>query len=176
MQFLILALIALALLACSRRVRVLASGHSVLPNPSSVTKSKVIDTYAAEAVAAGSFYGDEVEVPRGAFNFKFSLTGTLFDATTGDEDYQFFIQGRDGPNGNWFDIPGLAFTLREGVTSGDETVPSAANAPGVVLPRYIRAKLVTVGTTPIATATVTMHYESSGRGGGKDASPGYVGG
>ena len=94
------------------------------PNPATVRKSKTIDTYSAEAVAAGSFYGAVHEVPRGAYNIQFRLEGTLFDATTGDEDYQFFIQGSDDKNGNFVDLPGLAFTLREGVTSGDEVVPT----------------------------------------------------
>jgi hypothetical protein len=146
------------------------------PNPSTVRKSKTIDTYAAEAVAAGTFTGAVHEVPRGAYAIQFRLEGTLFDATTGDEDYQFFIQGSDAPDGVFVDLPGLAFTLREGLTAGDEIVPTAANAPGVYVPRFVRAKLVTLGTTPIATATVKMTYESSGQGGGTEYQAGYQGG
>ena len=143
-------------------------------NPSNMpVKSKVIDTYAAEAVAAGTFTGASVEVPRGAQNIRFAVEGTLFDATTGDEDYQVFIQGRNDPSHGWVDVPGLTFTLREGVTSGDEIRPTASDAPGVIVPRYVRAKLVTLGTTPICTATVRMLY-SLPRGPSKTVDHGIV--
>lgn len=144
-------------------------------NPSVITKRKVIDTYAAEAVAAGDFNGASHELPRGAQNIRFSIEDTLFDATTGDEDYQFRLQTRDASSDSWRDVPGMEGTLREGVTSGDEVLPTAANAPGVVTGRYVRAQLTTVGTTPIATATLAVLYDLPA-GPGLDAGIEYKGG
>lgn len=127
-------------------------------NPSSIpAKAKTLDTYSAEAVAAGSFYGAAVEVPRGAENIRFVVEGTLFDRGSGDETYTFKIQGRQHPDHSWVDIPGLTFTTIS-ATSGFEQLPTAANAPGVTVPRYVRVVLTTVGTTPIATATIRMLY------------------
>ncbi len=145
------------------------------PNPSVVHKRKVIDTYAAEAVAAGDHNGASHEMPRGATNIRMSIEDTLFDATTGAEDYQFRLQTRAGSGDSWRDVPGMEGTLREGVTSGDEVVPSAANAPGVAIDRFVRAQLTTIGNTPIATATIALLYDV-GEGPGLEHRPEYKGG
>lgn len=144
------------------------------PNPSVLTKQKDLDEYAAEAVAAGAFNGDSVEIPRGAKNVKFVLDGTLFDRTTGDETYTFKVQGRNKSTDGWHDISGCGFTT-VAATTASEQVPSAANAPGVVFPRFVRVVLTSVGTTPIATAVVRMLWDGE-TGPGKDAGIGYLGG
>ena len=146
-------------------------------NPANMArKSKVIDSWAAEAMAAGTFNGESVEVPRGAQNISFSQELTLLDVGTGDEDYQLFVEGRDDPSHSWVRIPGLAFTLVDGTagaTSAYEQLPTAANAPGVRVPRYVRGSMVTVGTTPITTGTLRMQY-SAPRGPGKVVDNGFT--
>jgi hypothetical protein len=142
--------------------------------PIVVDKSKVLDTYSAEAVAAGSFYGPAVEVPRGATDIRFQVDGTLFDRTTGDETYTFKIQHRASPSHSWVDVPSAAFTTIS-ATTGYEQVPTAANAPGVSVARWVRAVLTTVGTSPIATAVVRMLYRLPA-GAGLQYESGEVGG
>lgn len=142
-------------------------------NPAQViSKSKLLDTYAAEAVAAGTFDGDAIQVPRGAQNIRFHLVGTLFDRTTGDETYTFKIQGRHRSSDSWTDVPSCAFTTIS-ATTGAEIVPSATNAPGVIVPRWIRVRLTSVGTTPIATAKIYMLYDLP-RGAGRQVSHGAI--
>lgn len=53
------------------------------------------------------------------------------------------IQGRHSSSDSWYDIPGLTFTQQAAGADLNEAIPTAANAPGVNLPRYIRA-LVTL--------------------------------
>lgn len=145
---------------------------SIINPAQSILKSKLLDTYSAEAVAAGTFDGDAVFVPRGAQNIRFYLDGILFDRTTGDETYTFKIQGRMRSSDSWVDIPSCGFTTIS-ATNGSEIVPSASNAPGVILPRFIRVRLTSVGTTPIATAKIWMLYDMP-RGAGRQVSHGAV--
>lgn len=147
-----------------------------LPNPSVVRKRRVVDTYSAEAVAAGTFTGSAVEVPRGARNIKFHLESPAFDRTTGDETYDFKIQTSHDGGTTWHDVAGLAFTQIATASPSAEQIPTAANAPGVVLGRHVRAHLTSAGTTPIATVTIAMIYESTGAGGGEQFQANYQGG
>ena len=139
-------------------------------NPANMArKTKTIDSWSAEAVAAGTHTGSAVEVPRGAQNISFTQEFTVLDVGTGDEDYTLTVEGRDDPNHSWVPIPGLAFTMVDGTagaTSAYQQLPTAANAPGVRVPRYVRGSLLTVGTTAIVTGTLRMHY-SAPRGPGK---------
>ena len=141
-----------------------------MSNPSTALKSKTLDTYAAEAVAAGTFTGSAIEVPRGAQDISFQLDGTLFDRGTGNETYTFKVQGRDNSAHGWVDLPGCAFTTIED-TTGQQQLPTAANAPGLTVPKYIRVHLTSVGTTPIATAVIRMRYNLP-RGAGNRANNG----
>lgn len=143
-------------------------------NPSPTAKSMLLDEYSAEAVAAGSFYGSAMEVPRGAQNIKFSVEATTLDRTTGDETYTFKIQTRAGPNHEWSDLDGATFSTIS-ATSGSEQKPADSDAPGVVPQRFVRAVLTTAGTTPIATAKVWMHYDLP-YGAGKEYQAEYLGG
>lgn len=145
---------------------------SIINPAQGVLKSKLLDTYAAEAVAAGTFDGASVQVPRGAQNIRFYLDGILFDRGSADETYTFKVQGRMRSSDSWVDVPSCAFTTIS-ATTGAEIVPSAANAPGVVLPRNIRVRLTSVGTTPIATAKIWMLYDMP-RGAGRQVSHGAV--
>ncbi len=144
-------------------------------NPSVVRKTKLLDTYAAEAVEAGVFTGSSIELPRGAENVKFSLDGTLFDRGTANETYTFKIQGRNSSSEGWQDIAGAAFTTVS-ATTASEQVPTAANAPGVVIPRFVRVHLTTVGTSPIATCKIYALYDDTGRQGGRQYQANYQGG
>lgn len=143
-------------------------------NPSVAKKQKTLVEYAAAAQAAGTFAGASVEVPRGASNIKFSLDGELFDRTTGDETYTYKIQTRAKSSDGWQDVAGAAFTTIAAV-SGSQQVPSPANAPGVVIQRYIRTHLTTVGNTPINTSKIVMLYDLD-VGPGLDANINYYGG
>lgn len=143
-------------------------------NPALPVKSKLIDEYDAEAVAAGSFNGPAVELPRGIQNAKFSVEATVLDRTTGDETYTFKIQGRNSPSEEWVDIDGLSFTTIS-ATSGSEEKPADSDAPGVTLRRWVRAVLTTAGTTPIATAKVWCHFQVP-HGAGYEHTPEYLGG
>jgi hypothetical protein len=127
-------------------------------NPAQMpVKTKTIDSWAAEAIAAGTVYGSAVEVPRGAQNINFSQELTLLDRGTGDETYTVKVQGRNDPSHSWVDIPGLAFTTVS-ATSGYQQLPTQANALAMTLPRFVRGAMTTVGTTPIATGTLRMRY------------------
>jgi hypothetical protein len=136
-------------------------------NPSQMrVKRKTIDTYAAEAVAAGDFNGPSVEVPRGAQNICFKVEGITADRTTGNETYDIDIQGRQSPDGAWVDIPGLSFTQIATASPAGEQLPTAANAGNLAIPRYVRAQMTSAGTTPILTCGVYMEYMAP-RGPGK---------
>ena len=142
--------------------------------PGMVEKFLLLDEYAAEAVAAGSFYGASVEIPRGAENIRFKLDGTLFDRGTADETYTFAIQGRNHSDEAWADLPSLVFTTIS-ATTGAELLPTAATAPGIYVPRFVRVRLTSVGTTPIATAKIWAYFHLRG-GAGKQYQSGYLGG
>ena len=134
-------------------------------NPANMArKSKVIANLAAEALTVGMEYGAAVEVPRGAQNISFSLEMSVLDETSGDEDYTFGIQGRDSPDHAWVPIPGLLFTQVVGDIGVDETayeqLPTAANAPGVRVPRFVRWSSLAAGTTPVATGFIRMLYSA----------------
>lgn len=149
-------------------------------SPSTIEKFKEIDAYAAEAVAAGTFYGASHEVPRGAEDIRFKLDATVLDETSGDEDYTFGIQGRDHSGESWAPLPGFQFAQITGSIGVDETgyeiVPSASNAPGGAVTRFVRATLLTAGTSPIATAKIWMLWRQNSMGAGKQYQSGYLGG
>jgi hypothetical protein len=145
---------------------------SIINPAQMVNKDRLLDTYAAEAVAAGTFDGAAIQVPRGAQNIRFRLEGTLFDRTTGNETYDFKVQGRMRSSQEWADIPSCAFT-QVAATTAHEIVPSATNAPGVIVPRWVRVRLTSAGTTPIATAKIWMLYDLP-RGAGRQVSHGAV--
>lgn len=145
---------------------------SIINPAQSVQKRLLLDTYTAEAVAAGTFDGSAIQVPRGAQNIRFYVDGILFDRTTGDETYTFKIQGRQYSDQSWVDVPSCGFTAIA-ATTGSEIVPSAANAPGVIVPRWIRVRLTSAGTTPIATAKIWMLYDLPS-GAGKQVSHGAI--
>jgi len=139
------------------------------PNPANVQKRRVVDTYAAEAVAAGTFTGAAVEVPKGARRISFGIENVTADRGTGDETYDVKIQTSFDGGDNWVDVGGLAFAQIATASPSVTNIPSAANAPGVTIGDHVRAHLTSAGTTPILTATIAMYYESTGAGGGRSA-------
>ncbi len=150
-----------------------------MTNPATQRKSKVVKNYAAEALAAGTHYGESVEVPRGAEDINFTSEMTVLDETSGDEDYTFGVQHRNSSDHAWVDIPGCAFTQVTGDIGVDETQseqkPTAANAPGLNVKRFVRGKVLTAGTSPIATGNIRMGYTIP-KGPGKQYQSGYQGG
>ncbi len=127
-------------------------------------KSKLVDSWVAEAMAAGTHNGPSVEIPRGADNISFSLGTITADRTTGDETYDVKLEGRMSPDEGWSRLSGLAFTQIATASPAGEQLPTAANAPGLRLPRFIRTAVVTAGTTPVLTAYLYMWYRSTGPG------------
>lgn len=148
-----------------------------MTNPAVRSRSKVIDTWAAEALAAGTHYGPSVEVPRGAEDIDFTSEMTVLDETSGDEDYTFFVQHRNSSEHAW--VTFLSFTKVVGDIGVDETQyeqkPAASDAPGTKVKRFVRSGVLTAGTSPIATGNIRMGY-SLPRGPGLEHQPNYQGG
>lgn len=138
--------------------------------PSAPMKDIVMHEMAA---ITASENGEAIDA-RGIENASFALELTTLDNTTGNETYDAKIQGRAGPDGTWTDIPGLTFTQVTGATSGGSMVPTAANAPGVKLPRFLRVAMTLGGTTPIATGRVVMYADRNIQG--KQYEAEYMGG
>lgn len=162
----VLALIALA---------VSALGFLPTVNPRVVPKSKVISTVTGisadvtETDEAAGYY----EIPRGAENISFQFevdTNTGFSADT--NYFKGYIVGADDPAGTYVRIPGLATGQ---LTVAGEIVPTAANAPGITLPRFIKVEWDETGTMTSFTARCRIRYDLPA-GAGRDASPGYLGG
>ena len=118
-------------------------------------KFKIIDDRRTTAITA-STNGSSVDA-RGMVDPKFVLVGVTVDQTT-DETYDVKIQGRAKSTDEWADIAGLAFTQQDTSTSYSEQLPTAANAPGVVIPRYIRVVHTLAGTTPSFAGYVGVYY------------------
>lgn len=123
-------------------------------NPSAIRKSALLFQ---DVVATASRNSTPVEVPRGAENIQFVLEGVLFDRTTANETYDYKIQHAPTSDGSFVDVPGCTFTQIAAV-SGGQQLPTSANAPGLVLQRFVRVVATYAGTTPIATANVRMVY------------------
>ena len=140
------------------------------------TKTLVVDTWAdMEAHAAGTHYGPAVEVPRGAEVMAVHLD-VILGGDNSDEDYLFEMQGRSNPAYGWADIPSILFTQQTNLTT-DTTVserkPTAANLPGLVVPRYVRSKVLTAGTGPQIQGAMRLEY-SAPRGPGKQVDHGAI--
>lgn len=118
-----------------------------MTNPRSAVKRKVL---LASATKTANENGSAVDV-RGVENAKFYAS---FGTVSGTWDLK--IQGRHTSSDAWTDIPGLTFTQVTGATT--EQLPTAANAPGVVLPRYIRYVL-TETSAGSAVVEIGMFYE-----------------
>ena len=132
-----------------------------VPESNLPTKTKAVDAWvSAEVHAAGTHYGAAVEIPRGAVVKSVHLDVTL-GGDNSDEDYLFEMQGRSGPDRSWADIPSILFTQQTNLTTDtavSERMPSAANLPGLIVPRYVRSKVLTAGTNPEITGGMYVEY------------------
>ena len=111
--------------------------------------------------------------PRSVREYTCVIGVESLDETTGDETYDIAIQGRQSPDGAWVTIPGLSFTQIATASPAGEQLPTAANAGNLAIPRFVRAQMVSAGTTPILTATIVMEY-SAPRGPGPVVDHGAV--
>lgn len=138
-------------------------------NPSVARKTHRLHTYTAITASENSA---AFVLPRGARNVKFSKVDTLNDRTTANETYDAKIQTRRTSADSWEDVAGCAFA-QVAATTGSEQVPSATNAPGVVLKNQVRVALTLAGNTPISTGYVDVSYDAP-YGPGKQVSHGAI--
>ena len=174
-----LGLLALGCLARGKALLLLVTALAYLPpsNPTVQQKSKVIST--VTAISATTDDCDEAagyyEIPRGAENISFTFLATLNTGfSTGSVFMTGQIIGTDDPSGTFGGLP-VAFTTAELVVDVAQTVPSAANAPGGVLPRFIKVRWTETGSMSSFTATCTIRYNLPA-GAGRQYSADYVGG
>lgn len=149
-------------------------------NPALVQKSHVIST--VSAISATTFDADDngggttgyFEVPRGANRIGFVFLSTLNTGfSTGSVYMTGQIWGCDTPNGTYYPIPSTI--TAELVVDVPQYLPTAANAVGITLPRFIKVKWVETGSMSSFTASCTMFWEDAG-GAGKQASFDNLGG
>lgn len=135
-------------------------------------RSKLLDT--VTTISASEDDGTAVDL-RGMKNVSFHVLATLntgFVSTT-----NFFvctILGSNTETGTYVPIAGL--TTAELVVDVGQHIPSASNAPGVILPRWIKVRWTETGTMTSFTATCRMYYDMDETGPGKQYSSGYQGG
>lgn len=104
----------------------------------------------------GDIAGAAVDA-RGVEDPQFVLVNA--DNTGGTLDAR--IQGRHSSTDEWYDIPGLTFTQQADGADLNEALPTAANAPGLRLPRYIRGVVtIPVGVSSLD-AKILMNYRRS---------------
>ncbi len=128
-------------------------------NPTVQTRSAVISTVTTiaattiDADAAAGYY----EIPRGAENISFTFLSTLNTGfSTGSVFFTGQIVGSDDPSGTFTPIE--ATLTAELVVDVGQTLPTAANAPGLVLPRFIKVKWTETGSMTSFTGTCTIRY------------------
>lgn len=157
---LLLAPAALLVLCALFASRALAWCGPSFANPAVLSKSKVIST--VEAITADTIDADDprgyYEIPRGARNIRFTfLATTNAGFSTGTNFFVGRILGADDPSGTFTRVAGLE--TAELVVDVAQQVPSAANAPGVALPRFIKVEWDETGTITDFDATCRIHYE-----------------
>lgn len=174
-----LALLGLGALFRGRAVLALVAALGYLPpsNPTVQSRSKVIST--VTGISATTDDCDEAagyyEIPRGAENISFTFLSTLNTGfSTGSVFFTGAIIGTDDPSGTFAALQS-ALTTAELVVDVAQTLPTAANAPGVVLPRFIKVRWTETGSMISFTATCTIRYNLPA-GAGRQYAPEYVGG
>jgi hypothetical protein len=128
------------------------------PNIQTPRKSKIIDDRRTTALAAAATTNGASVDTRGMTQISFSYVGVTVDQTT-DETYNCKIQGRSHPDDAWVDIPSLAFTEQDTLTSYGQLLPTAATRDGIRTPRFIRVVHVIAGTTPSFAGYVEMTFD-----------------
>lgn len=133
-----------------------------------VQKYKVLDS--VTGISATETDSTVYDV-RGCEDVVFDFLCTLNTGfSTGTVFFKGKILGCDTRDGTFREI----LTTAELVVDTPQQIPSAANAPGTVLPRFIKVKWEETGSMTSFTATCTMRYNRPKRG--KGVSHGYMGG
>lgn len=145
-------------------------------NPTVNQKSKIIST--VTTISADTVDCDEAagyfEIPRGAENVKFTFLATLNTGySAGSAFFKGYIVGAHSPGDTFTRVAGCV--TGELVVDVAQQVPTAADAPGVVLPRFVKVEWDETGTMTSFTATCRIEYDLPA-GAGRDGSPGYLGG
>jgi len=143
------------------------------PNIQTPRKSVVIDDRRVTALAAAATTNGTAVDTRGMKNISITLHGVTVDQTT-DETYNHKIQGRESPDHPWADVPSMAFTEQDTLTSYNETLPTASTRDGIRFPRFIRTVHTIAGTTPSFAGFTVMSFDRDAPGKGYQA--GYQGG
>lgn len=113
------------------------------------------------------------EIPRGAQDVSFAFEVSLNTGySAGSNYFKGYILGCDTPDGTFVRLPGLA--TGELTTSG-EVIPTAANAQGMTLPRFIKVEWDETGTISAFTAVCRIRYNIV-EGAGRQYDAQYAGG
>lgn len=133
-------------------------------------KSAIVSSVSAiTADTTGSVY----EVPRGAQDVSFAFEVALNTGFSANTNYFIgYVLGCDTPDGTFVRIPGLATGQ---LTVAGEVIPSAANAQGMTLPRFIKIEWDETGTIDAFTAVCRIRYNLPG-GAGRQYDADYRGG
>lgn len=124
-------------------------------NPASAMKSRVIESVTGKSA---SYTGLVIIDTRGMQDVSF-----LFETpamTSGDTNNYMTptVMGSDQRTGTFAAVPGLASTTKFTGSTVTEILPSAANAPGVVLPRFIRVDWAETGSVTSAALKSWIRY------------------
>lgn len=147
-------------------------GSTSLDRPSPVLRSRLLDT--VTGISATETDSTAVDT-RGMRSINFVFLSTLNTGySAGTVYFKGSIVGSPTQYGTYTPVPGLE--TAELVVDVGQTVPSAANAPGVILPRWIKVKWTETGSMSSFTGTCRMFYEMDPTGPGKQYSADYLGG
>ncbi len=122
--------------------------------PSAVTKSRLLAT--ATSITATTTDANVYDI-RGMSDVRFMWSCTA--AAGGSAGTNYFkgkVLGAEKSDGTFVEISGC--TTGEFIAAATEQTPSAANAPGVTLPRFIKIQWVETGTITDFDATVRMSF------------------
>lgn len=157
------ALVVLAVLARSQLVTCMGPTRlnpSVSPKTYTLSTVAAIDADTDDADAAAGYF----ELPRGAENVYFDVLSTLNTGfSTGTNFFVCQILGTDDPTGTFEPIAGCV--TAELVVDVGQQIPSAANAPGVRLPRFLKARWDETGTMTSFSGRVKIHFDLPGGAG-----------
>lgn len=133
-------------------------------------KNKLLDSVAS--ISATETDGTVFDL-RGAEDVSFTVLATLNTGfSTGTNYFKCSILGCNTRDGTFVPLNGLE--TAELVVDVAQQIPSASNAPGVVLPRFIKVKWTETGTISAFTATCRMLFNRTKKG--PSVAHGYMGG
>jgi hypothetical protein len=125
-----------------------------MARPASVLKSRLLAT--ATNLTADST-DSTVHDTRGMSDMYFAWSVTAAAGGTADTNYfKGKVLGCNTSTGTFVEVPGL--TTGQFIAATTETTPTAANAPGVVMPRFIKIQWDETGTITDFDATCRLYY------------------